>query len=45
MRTNVFEKDFTVATPEEFVKKFGGNKVINKVCSNKFIYNIYFNVI
>ena len=24
-------KDFTVATPEEFVKRFGGNKVINKV--------------
>ncbi|XP_013400503.1 acetyl-CoA carboxylase isoform X2 [Lingula anatina] len=24
-------KDFLVATPEEFVKRFGGNKVINKV--------------
>lgn len=24
-------KDFTTATPEEFVHKFGGNKVINKV--------------
>ena len=24
-------KDFSVATPEEFVKRFGGNKVINKV--------------
>lgn len=25
------EKDFTVATPEEFVRRFGGTKVINKV--------------
>ncbi|KAK9874333.1 hypothetical protein WA026_002683 [Henosepilachna vigintioctopunctata] len=25
------EKDFTVATPEEFVKRFNGTKVINKV--------------
>nr|XP_050846901.1 acetyl-CoA carboxylase isoform X2 [Vespula vulgaris] len=25
------EKDFTVATPEEFVHRFGGTKVINKV--------------
>ncbi|KAL3270902.1 hypothetical protein HHI36_021411 [Cryptolaemus montrouzieri] len=25
------EKDFTVATPEEFVKRFSGTKVINKV--------------
>ena len=24
-------KDFTVATPEEFVKQFGGDRVINKV--------------
>ena len=24
-------KDFTVATPEEFVKRFGGDRVINKV--------------
>jgi hypothetical protein len=24
-------KDFCVATPEEFVKSFGGNVVINKV--------------
>ena len=24
-------KDFSVATPEEFVKRFGGDKVINKV--------------
>lgn len=24
-------KDFTVATPEEFVRRFGGNRVINKV--------------
>lgn len=25
------EKDFTVATPEEFVHRFGGTRVINKV--------------
>lgn len=25
------ERDFVLATPEEFVKKFGGTKVINKV--------------
>ncbi|XP_046476133.1 acetyl-CoA carboxylase isoform X3 [Neodiprion pinetum] len=25
------EKDFTVATPEEFVRRFGGTQVINKV--------------
>ena len=24
-------KEFCVATPEEYVKKFGGNRVINKV--------------
>ncbi|ESN91709.1 hypothetical protein HELRODRAFT_69944 [Helobdella robusta] len=24
-------KDFTVATPEEFVKRFGGNRVVDKV--------------
>ncbi|XP_015588836.1 acetyl-CoA carboxylase isoform X3 [Cephus cinctus] len=25
------EKDFTIATPEEFVRRFGGTRVINKV--------------
>jgi len=25
------EKDFTVGTPEEFVRRFGGSRVINKV--------------
>lgn len=25
------EKNFTVATPEEFVKRFNGTRVINKV--------------
>lgn len=33
------EKDFTVATPEEFVRRFGGTKVINKV---KFLIVINF---
>ncbi|XP_003704973.1 acetyl-CoA carboxylase isoform X7 [Megachile rotundata] len=28
---NRLEKDFTIATPEEFVHRFGGTKVINKV--------------
>lgn len=31
------EKDFNVSTPEEFVKRFKGTRVINKVC----IYVIY----
>ncbi|XP_062596285.1 acetyl-CoA carboxylase 1-like isoform X10 [Saccostrea cucullata] len=30
-RLSYHPKDFSVATPEEFVKRFGGNKVINKV--------------
>ncbi|KAJ8315639.1 LOW QUALITY PROTEIN: hypothetical protein KUTeg_007789 [Tegillarca granosa] len=30
-RSSIHPKDFSVATPEEFVKRFGGNKVINKV--------------
>lgn len=25
------ERDFVLATPEEYVKRFGGTKVINKV--------------
>lgn len=25
------EKDFTIATPEEFVRRFKGTRVINKV--------------
>ena len=27
-------KDLTVATPEEFVRHFGGNRVINRVTLN-----------
>lgn len=39
------EKDFTVATPEEFVHRFNGTKVINKVhtfffLNKKFSYII-----
>ena len=30
-RKSSYPKDFSVATPEEFVKRFGGNLVINKV--------------
>ena len=29
--SRTYPKDFTVATPEEFVKRFGGDRVINKV--------------
>lgn len=32
------EKDFTVATPEEFVKRFNGTKVINKVCLQIYFF-------
>lgn len=35
-KRSTYPKDFTVATPEEFVKKFGGNKVINTV--SKVLY-------
>ncbi len=31
MHPRLQDKDFTVATPEEFVRRFGGTKVINKV--------------
>ncbi|XP_077270819.1 acetyl-CoA carboxylase isoform X1 [Temnothorax americanus] len=30
-QNRLLEKDFTVATPEEFVHRFGGTRVINKV--------------
>lgn len=33
------EKDFTIATPEEFVHRFNGTKVINKVSLNKICMN------
>ena len=37
------EKDFTVGTPEEFVRRFGGTKVINKVCivESNIIFNTF----
>ncbi|CAK9831548.1 Acetyl-CoA carboxylase [Anthophora retusa] len=31
MQNRLYEKDFTVATPEEYVHRFGGTRVINKV--------------
>lgn len=31
LQNRLQEKDFTVATPEEFIKRFKGTKVINKV--------------
>lgn len=31
MHPRTQDKDFTIATPEEFVRRFGGTKVINKV--------------
>ncbi|XP_015432186.1 PREDICTED: acetyl-CoA carboxylase isoform X1 [Dufourea novaeangliae] len=30
-QSRLLEKDFTIATPEEFVHRFGGTKVINKI--------------
>lgn len=35
VQSRLHEKDFTVATPEEFVHRFGGTRVINKV-SDRF---------
>lgn len=33
----LLDKDFTVGTPEEFVKRFKGTRVINKVIySNRY---------
>ena len=37
------EKDFTVATPEEFVRRFAGTKVIDKVNSSHY-YKTGYNV-
>lgn len=31
------EKDFNVSTPEEFVKRFKGTRVINKVRIHEFL--------
>lgn len=31
MHNRSLDKDFTVASPEEFVKRFKGTRVINKV--------------
>nr|CAD7194930.1 unnamed protein product [Timema douglasi] len=31
------EKDFTVGTPEEFVRRFGGSKVINKATNAEYL--------
>lgn len=30
-QSRLHDNDFTVATPEEFVHRFGGTRVINKV--------------
>lgn len=35
------EKDFTVATPEEFIRRFQGNKAINKVSYYHYYLNQY----
>ena len=34
------QKEFTVATPQEFVKKFGGKKVITRVCFCMFFFSV-----
>lgn len=36
LHNSLQEKDFTVATPEEFVKRYNGTKVINKVRKHNF---------
>jgi len=36
MHPRLQEKDFTVATPEEFVRRFGGSRAINKVSFHNF---------
>lgn len=38
----LLERDFAVATPEEFVKRFGGTKVINKVCFIRVVVKYLF---
>ena len=35
-------KDFSVATPEEFVRRFGGDFVVNKVSSQNFYFRFLF---
>lgn len=50
-QSRLHEKDFTIATPEEFVHRFGGTRVINKVISISnnifflFIYLLNFKII
>lgn len=35
------QRDFTVASPAEFVTRFGGNKIIEKVtCKEAFLYTV-----
>lgn len=43
-QSRLHEKDFTIATPEEFVHRFGGTKVINKVISisNNILFFFYY---
>lgn len=36
------QRDFTVASPAEFVTRFGGNKVIEKVMI--FFFSIFFSL-
>ncbi len=42
------QRDFTVASPAEFVTRFGGNKVIEKVRMKKFLpvfHNLTFSLL
>lgn len=36
------EKDFTIATPEEFVRRFKGTRVINKVYFQHHLITMFF---
>lgn len=38
------QRDFTVASPAEFVTRFGGNKIIEKVKMLSFILSLQSNV-
>lgn len=42
LHPRLLDKDFTVGTPEEFVRRFNGTRIINKVCSFQFITSIMY---
>lgn len=38
------QRDFTVASPAEFVTRVGGNRVIERVCAEMFYCVIYLDI-